>query len=98
MVLPIVAHALAIDGFGNVALNVGHEDALDAGIRMGNRVAVNGVEASRRPDVRGRRRRAALLYEDAWQALALAVNRGDAAARLGLERDAEVLLESLGRG
>ena len=94
----IVAHALAIDGFGNVALNVGHEDALAAGIRMGNRVAVNGVEALVVQTFADVDTGQLLLYEDAWQALALAVNRGDAAARLGLERDAEVLLESLGRG
>ncbi|MEA2439800.1 MAG: hydroxide adenosyltransferase C-terminal domain, partial [Thermoleophilaceae bacterium] len=31
-----------------------------------------------------------LVYEDAWGAVALAVNRGDAAAALGVERDAEV--------
>src|SRR4051794_25030314 len=96
--MALVAHALAIDGFGNVALNVGHAEAIEAGIRMGNRVAVNGVEAvvvQTFADVDAGR---LLLYEDAWQALALAVNRGDAAARLGLERDAEVLLESLGRG
>jgi S-adenosylmethionine hydrolase len=33
-----------------------------------------------------------LVYEDAWGAIALAVNRGDAAATLGLARDAEVRL------
>jgi S-adenosylmethionine hydrolase len=33
-----------------------------------------------------------LVYEDAWGAVALAVNRGDAAATLGIERDAEVRL------
>ena len=33
-----------------------------------------------------------LLYEDAWRSLALAVNRGDAAALLGLRPDDEVRL------
>jgi hypothetical protein len=33
-----------------------------------------------------------LLYEDAWGALALAVNRGHAAAMLGLVPDGEVRL------
>ena len=91
----IVAHALAIDGFGNVALNVGHSDAIEAGIRMGNRVTVNGVEAVVVQTFADVDAGQLLLYEDAWQALALAVNRGDAAARLGLERDAEVALELL---
>jgi len=94
----LIAHALAIDGFGNVALNVGHADALEAGIRMGNRVAVNGVEAVVVQTFADVESGQLLLYEDAWQALALAVNRGDAAARLGLERDAEVMLEPLAGG
>jgi S-adenosyl-L-methionine hydrolase (adenosine-forming) len=94
----LIAHALATDGFGNVALNVGHADALEAGIRMGNRVAVNGVEAVVVQTFADVEPGQLLLYEDAWQSLALAVNRGDAAARLGLQRDAEVMLESLGRG
>ncbi len=33
-----------------------------------------------------------LVYEDAWGAVALATNRGDASAALALERDAEVRL------
>ena len=33
-----------------------------------------------------------LVYEDAYRTLALAVNRGDAAAMLGVEPDAEVRL------
>jgi len=31
-----------------------------------------------------------LLYEDAWQSIALAINRGDAAAELGIGIDDEV--------
>jgi hypothetical protein len=94
----LVAHALTIDGFGNVALNVGHAEALEAGIRFGSRVAVNGVDAMVVHTFADVEPGQLLLYEDAWRALALAVNRGDAAARLGIERDAEVLLESLGGG
>ena len=33
-----------------------------------------------------------LVYEDAYRTLAIAVNRGDAAAMLGVEPDAEVRL------
>jgi S-adenosylmethionine hydrolase len=91
----LVAHALASDGFGNVALNVGHADAMDAGIRMGDRVAINGVEAVVVHTFADVEAGQLLLYEDAWQSLALAVNRGDARARLGLERDSEVRIASL---
>ena len=33
-----------------------------------------------------------LVYEDAYRTLAVAINRGDAAATLGLQPDAEVRL------
>jgi S-adenosylmethionine hydrolase len=88
----LVAHAIAIDGYGNVALNVGHDDAMEATIRLGDGVDVNGHEGlvvQTFADVPPGR---LLLYEDAWRSLALAVNRGDAATLLGLERDAEVRL------
>ena len=38
-----------------------------------------------------------LLYEDAYRTLALAVNRGSAAERLGLELDDELRLAASGR-
>jgi S-adenosylmethionine hydrolase len=88
----LVAHALAIDGYGNVALNVGHSDAMEAGIRLGGKVDVNGhgaVVVQTFADVAAGE---LLLYEDAWRSLALAVNRGDAAALLGLRPDDEVRL------
>jgi S-adenosylmethionine hydrolase len=88
----LVAHAIAIDGYGNVALNVGHADALAAGITLGGGVDVNGrggLVVQTFADVRPAE---LLLYEDAWRSLALAVNRGDAAALLGLARDDEVRL------
>ena len=88
----LVTHAIGIDTYGNVALNVGHAEALAAGIKLGGAVDVNGrgglvvqTFADVRPDE-------LLLYEDAWGSLALAVNRGDAAALLGLKRDDEVRL------
>ena len=88
----LVAHALTIDGYGNVALNVAHEDALGAGIRLGDSVRVNshvGTVVQTFADVSAGE---LLLYEDAWQSLALAVNRGDAAELLRLRPDDEVRL------
>jgi S-adenosyl-L-methionine hydrolase (adenosine-forming) len=92
----LVAHALVCDRFGNVSLDVDHEHMAGTGLRLGELVEVEA----------GDRRRAAtyahtfadvepgelLVYEDAYRTLALAVNRGDAAAMLGVEPDAEVRL------
>jgi S-adenosylmethionine hydrolase len=92
----LVAHALLADRFGNVALNVGHERLQGSGLTLGSAVEVEA----------GGERHAAtyahtfadvapgelLVYEDAHRSLALAVNRGDARALLGLRPDAEVRL------
>jgi S-adenosylmethionine hydrolase len=92
----VVAHALVIDHFGNVGLNVDHERLPGTGITLGGRV---GVEAG------GERYLATyagtfadvspgelLVYQDAYRTLALAINRGDAAGTLGLGVDDEVRL------
>ena len=90
----LIAHALVIDGYGNVGLNVGHADAMQAGIRLGDRVDVNGREALAVQTFADVPAGELLLYEDAWRSLALAVNRGDAAALLGVRADDEVRLAS----
>jgi S-adenosylmethionine hydrolase len=89
-----VAHAILVDRFGNVSLNMGHAELLSVGLTIGSRalVVVRGHPSEARvvqtfADVPEGE---LLLYEDAWGALALAVNRADAAAELGLEVDDEV--------
>jgi hypothetical protein len=92
----LIAHALTVDGYGNIALNVAHEDALAAGIRLGDSVRVNshvGTVVQTFADVSAGE---LLLYEDAWRSLALAVNRGDAAELLRLRPDDEVRLAPRG--
>jgi S-adenosylmethionine hydrolase len=92
----LVAHALVVDRFGNVSLDVGHEETAGTGIRLGETVE---IEAS------GERYLATyaqtfadvspgelIVYEDAYRTLAVAINRGDAAATLGIGPDAEVRL------
>jgi S-adenosylmethionine hydrolase len=92
----LVAHALTIDRFGNVTLNLGHEDLAGTGLVLGRGVEIEaGGEryeaklvqtfADVRPDE-------ILVYEDSYRSLALAINRGDAATALRLEPDAEVRL------
>jgi S-adenosyl-L-methionine hydrolase (adenosine-forming) len=91
-----VAHALLVDGYGNVSLDLRHEHMLSLDLTIGARVEVASGGRSAAATVvqtfadvgTGE----LLVYEDAWGAVALAVNRGDAAATLGIERDAEVRL------
>jgi len=92
----LVTHVLYTDGFGNATLDAGHEDLAGSGLTLGRPVDVQ---------VGGRRLAAtytssfadvepgdAILYEDAQRALALAINRGNAAAAFGLAPDTEVRL------
>ncbi len=92
----VVAHAVSVDRFGNVALDLADRHLPQSGLRMGRPVTV---------EVAGKTRDAVfaltfadvpegglLLYEDSNATLAVAVNRGDAAAELGLEPGAEVTL------
>jgi S-adenosyl-L-methionine hydrolase (adenosine-forming) len=92
----VVAHALVIDHFGNVGLNVDHDHLAGTGITLGARVAVEaagehylGTYAQTFADVSPGE---LLVYQDAYRTLALAINRGDAAGTLRLGVDAEVRL------
>lgn len=86
----IVAHAVSIDRFGNVMLDVEHEELAAFGLRLGHQMVVNGtpcIYAKTFADVQPGE---PLIYEDAYRTLALAVNRGSAADLLGLGIDDEV--------
>lgn len=86
----IIAHAITFDRYGNVTLDVEHEEIAAFGLRLGQPLLVNGREAiyaTTFPDVAAG---ALLIYEDAYRTLALAVNRGSAAEELDLELDDEV--------
>jgi S-adenosyl-L-methionine hydrolase (adenosine-forming) len=90
----IVAHALTIDRFGNVELDVDHEQLAGAGLKLGQRVEL--ALGERRVPAQYARTFAdvsageLIVYEDAYRMLAIAVNRGSAAEALGLEPDAEL--------
>ena len=92
----VVAQALGFDSFGNVALNVGHEQLADGPLRLGRAVSVEvasgPVEAVFARTFEEVPEGALVLYEDSSRALALAVNRGSAERLLGLEEDDEVIL------
>jgi S-adenosylmethionine hydrolase len=90
----IVAHVIAADSFGNVQLDMSHEQLTESGLRLGRPATLEldgrtvGAHFGRAfadvapGDV--------LLYEDASRTLAIAVNTGDAAAELGLRPGEEV--------
>ena len=88
------AHVLLIDRYGNVSLDMGHADLLELELTIGSRVFVGiptgGAEATVVQTFADVPEGDLLLYEDAWGSLALAVNRGDASAVMGLAIDDEV--------
>ncbi len=92
----LVAHALVVDRFGNVGLDVDHDHTTRAGITLGGSVEIEAAGerylatyAQTFADVRPGE---LIVYEDAYRTLALAINRGDAAGTLRLRPDAEVRL------
>ena len=93
----VVAHVLLVDRFGNASLDVGHAELAGSGLSLGKPVEIE-VEGGERfiatfaqtfADVRPGD---VILYEDAYRMLAIAVNRGDAAATLRLTPDSTVVL------
>jgi S-adenosylmethionine hydrolase len=95
----VVAHAVLVDVYGNVTLDVRHADLPSTGLVLGHPVGVDVGGTTTRATFTGTFADVPpaelLLYEDASRTLALAVNRGDAAAVLGLAPDDEVRLTPL---
>jgi S-adenosyl-L-methionine hydrolase (adenosine-forming) len=91
----LIAHALAFDRFGNVMLDVDHDQLTDLGLRLGHGVVIDGEPARYTTTFVDVAPGALLLYEDAYRALSLAVNRGSAADRLGLRLDDEVRIAAV---
>jgi S-adenosylmethionine hydrolase len=89
-----VAHALLVDGYGNVSSDLDHGHMMELGLVLGERVEVGGPQLSAEATVVQTFADVApgemLVYEDAWGAVAVAVNRGDAAKALGAQRDSEL--------
>ena len=91
----LIAHVRSADRFGNLQLNVRHEDLAGSGLKLGHGAAlefphgavVTVVYVRTFADVG---RDELLLYEDAQRRLAIAVSHGDASDRLGLGVDDEL--------
>ena len=84
----VVTQALYVDRFGNVGLNIGHDDLAGFGFKVGRGV---GLEASAGEFQLTYARTFAdvpegglLAYEDAYRRLAVAVSHGNAAEQLGV--------------
>ena len=88
----LVAHAVSIDRFGNVMLDVEHEELAAFGLKLGQPMSVNGVRCIYATTFADVPEGELLVYEDAYRTLALAVNRASAAELLGLALDDEVRL------
>jgi S-adenosylmethionine hydrolase len=91
----VVVHAVHVDRFGNVQLDLGHEQLIGSGLKLGQEVelAIGHDEVHLARYVRtfadvtpGQ----LLVYEDANQLLAVAVNHGSALERLGVAIDDEL--------
>jgi S-adenosylmethionine hydrolase len=94
----LVTHVVVVDRFGNAGLDVGHGDLDGTRITLGATVELEvGGEsflATRTSTFADVPTGDLIVYEDAYRALAIAINRGDAASTLGIGPDAEVRLRA----
>jgi S-adenosyl-L-methionine hydrolase (adenosine-forming) len=95
----IVAHVLYVDRFGNVQLDLSHEHLDSSPLKLGREVLLRlrGGRVESLPFLRtfaeappGQ----ALLYEDAYRRVAVAVSHGDAARELGLAAGDELRIDA----
>jgi S-adenosylmethionine hydrolase len=101
----LLTHVLRCDHFGNLILDASHEQLLATGMRLGGALTVEvagGGDGGSAGEVYPARYASTfadvapgelLLYEDAQLMVALAVNRGSAAALLAVARERELLVK-----
>jgi S-adenosylmethionine hydrolase len=92
----VVAHVVSVDRYGNAALDLAEPHLPETGLRLGRTLAVETGAGAREAtfaltfaDVGAGD---LILYLDSYGSLALAINRGDAAADLGVAPGTEVVL------
>src|SRR5947209_19379199 len=82
----VIARALYVDRFGNIGLNVGHDDLSRLSFKLGARMRIETragqVMASYVRTFADVPQGELMVYEDAYRRLAVAVSHGDAAERL----------------
>jgi S-adenosylmethionine hydrolase len=89
----ILVHVLGRDGFGNLTLDLTHEQLAQAGLRLGRGVRVGRHRATFVRTFADVPEGELLVYEDSSRHLAIAVSGGDAAAALGVRPGDELRLE-----
>jgi S-adenosylmethionine hydrolase len=92
----VLAHVVSLDRFGNASLDLADRHLPETRLRLGHRVTIEAGGAAHDavftltfadvPDG------GLILYTNSYGSLAVALNRGDAAAELGLEPGSEVVL------
>jgi S-adenosyl-L-methionine hydrolase (adenosine-forming) len=94
----LAAKAVYVDRFGNVQLNVDQEHMTTVGLKPGGRLTIS--TAGERHDATYARSFSdvpagdLLVYEDSYATIAVAVNRGSAADKLGIALDAPLHLQA----
>jgi S-adenosylmethionine hydrolase len=89
----VIAHAVHVDRFGNVQLDLGAEDLVRFGLKLGHAVELDAgtiFEARYVRTFADVNPGELLVYEDAYRLLAVAVNHGSAIDRIGLAVDDEL--------
>jgi S-adenosylmethionine hydrolase len=87
----IDAHVVAIDQFGNVGLDI--EDIGDGGPALGRALLVNGEPATAARTFADAAPGGLVVYSDSYRSLAVGLNLGSAAQRLGVALGADVRVE-----
>jgi S-adenosyl-L-methionine hydrolase (adenosine-forming) len=90
-----VALAVGFDRFGNVTLDLEHDELTESGLKLGRPVEIAGTEGTFVTTFADVPPGELLLYEDAYRTLSVAVNRGSARELLGVEVDDEIRLRPL---
>jgi S-adenosyl-L-methionine hydrolase (adenosine-forming) len=84
----VTAHALYVDRFGNVGLNIGHGELAAFGFKLGRELElqtpVGELSLTYARTFADVREGELLAYEDAYRRLAIAISHGNAAERLGV--------------
>ena len=94
----LLAHAVYIDGYGNVELDVEHDQLTELGLQLGLPVTVDvgagEVEAHYVRTFADADRGELMVYEDAYERLSVAVSHGSAAQTLALKLDDELRIRT----
>lgn len=88
----VVAHAIGADRYGNVMLDVEHNELSSSGLLLGHPLRINDRDAVYATTFADVPAGALMLYQDAYETAAIAINRGSALEQMGLARDSEVWL------